>query len=143
MHNSIKSFAFLALGVVLVGLSACSTALESATTGTVAGAAVGAGTGVAIASTTSAGAGTGAIVGGAVGAGVGLVGGLAAYKIKLNRQESRLNQAISDNRDTIVAQEREINAMDQKAMEESQRAEPNEALKSYMYNGPTLGYGYR
>lgn len=105
----------------------------------------------------AAGAGAGALVGAlisngdiglsaALGAGIGAATGImVGYVVdEMERAEvRRIDQTIRSNQTEINLRQQELDKLHQRAMDSSQRGQPDESLRERIYDGPTLGNSYR
>ena len=133
----------LSFGLVL-GLVGCSTAsFSKPVTLGAAGTAVGAGTGALIGTLIANGdVAASAVVGAGAGAIIGIVAGYTVQEME-KAEIARIDQEIRLTQQEIDSRQREIDYLHQKQLDDSQRGEPDESMRSRMYDGPTLGNRYR
>jgi hypothetical protein len=107
------------------------------------GAAAGAGTGALIGSVIDGGSPG---IGAAIGAGAGAILGVAAgYHLEDSRRAELAahDSAIRSNQREINSQQLQLQDLQQKVLDDSQRAEPDNNLVRKVYAGPTVGDPFR
>ncbi len=109
----------------------------------VGGAAVGAGAGALVGTIISNGhIGLSAALGAGIGAATGIVAGLAVdhmERLEVERMEAEIASADLE----IARRQAEIDALHQRALDGSQRGQPDKSDRRNLYEGPTIGrYGF-
>jgi uncharacterized membrane protein YebE (DUF533 family) len=120
--------------------------VQDAAVGGLGGAAVGAGTGAIIGSVISNGdVAKSALVGGAIGIPVGIIAGLAFRNASQNGEIADQREAIEENKQHILQQERELEYMRNEIRDDSSSKTVNPGLDriEHQYNGPSLGNPFR
>ncbi len=132
----------LAIGIIVLSGCAASQVSKPVSLGT-AGTIMGAGAGALVGTLISNGdVGLSAALGAGVGAAVGIATG---YIVEQQEQAeiARISEEIRSQQRDIDARQKEIDALHQRALDESQRGEPDDSMRGRLYDGPTLGNAFR
>lgn len=132
----------LAIGIIALSGCAASQFSKPVSLGT-AGTIIGGGAGALVGTLISNGdVGMSAALGAGVGAAAGIIAG---YYVEQEEQAElvRIREEISSQQRDIDARQKEIDALHQRALDESQRGEPDDSMRGRLYDGPTLGNAFR